>query len=81
MSAKLNNCVLNYFILINTLSQNRKKAEKSLDINGGGDAYSLCIVFNQNGANLNVTPSHRCIEYPITSEKICKFAKEFLKNV
>ncbi len=67
MSAKLNNCALNDFILINTLSQNRKKAEKSVDISGGGTLI-VYVVFNQNGANLNVTPSHRCIEYPITSK-------------
>jgi hypothetical protein len=41
-----------------------------------GETLIVYVVFNQNGANLNVTPSHRCIEYPITSEKICKFAKE-----
>jgi hypothetical protein len=61
MSAKVNNYAFSDFILINTLSQNRKKAEKSGVIEKGfkyqwwGDAHSF--VLNQNGANL-VTPSH-----------------------
>ncbi len=49
MSAKLSNYALNdfiEFILIHTLSQNRKKAEKSVDINGGGTLI-VYVVFNQ----------------------------------
>ncbi len=75
---KLNNYALNDFILIHTQSQNRKKAEKSVDINGGGT-----LIFSTKFSKLEFN-THRCIECPITSKKICKVAKEeieFLKTV
>jgi hypothetical protein len=60
MSAKLNNYALNDFILINNMSQNRKRSRKiwpklkGLGKSVVGGAYSF--VLNQIGANL-VTPT------------------------
>ncbi len=52
-----------------------------MDINGGGDAYSLCS-FQPKWSKLECNTLPQMYRIPNNIVKICKFAKEeFLKNV
>jgi hypothetical protein len=56
MSEKLNKFCFKGLYFINTLSQNRKKAKKTVDSSGGG-TLTVYVVSTKNGSNLNVTPT------------------------